>query len=1216
MWFSTFRPKPLGLVLLVLLASLALPVQAQQTSLFTQTLGFATKTGFRGVFAWKSTQPVTGVVHYGLSPASLTQSAAPIPGAPDTAQMAIGQLIRGETYYFQVEDTLTGQRSAISSFKATNAYTDWNGATYTLDLVVQLDLDSLPPDIPSDQALSDIAAGINVFAERVYDALDGYARIGKVLITDTDLDYSANVPAQGVPLCPSPESNLSDILVMTTVPFDSHTFGGFAIDNPCTNIYLGRIGQLVVPWEDDLHFGYTATHEMMHYGFNTPDLYFEGTAEEEIPADCRNLAWDGSIMHNTGGFTGKWELTELDRNPTLTPCDHGSLPWSWDQLLARYTKIPAYPDGPIDDMFNDKARGNPDGGALEIYVLDREPGGSTLTAFTPDDQVPECGNQTPQVTDPEGDATGFVVVGATPLPSEPALDVTRGFLTWDPAAEAVTFHIEVSDLSDTPPLGSVGEFFRFFFTYAGANYQVTAARDPLGQSRDMRTGDNTGLAEGLAGTFDPATDEITVVLTADQFAAAVPAAPRFVEGAVIDSFQILGQRSAVAVVLTAETATGSCSYRIGQERLAPNRPPVAVADTASTTEDSTVNIAVLPNDSDPDGDALSVQSVGASDAGGSVTKNSDGTARYAPPANFFGTDGFSYTLSDGHGGSASARVTVTVTPVQDPPAAAADTSSTAAGQPVTIDVLANDSDPDGDTLTITGVTQGSGGRVTHDGTRVTYLPGGGFVQSDSFTYAVSDGHGGSATGSVTVFRDGCSSSFFDDLEPAQEPGWTFENLNTLPVTQTWRLVPDPLAKSLTNSFFSDGTDASANKDDRMTAPAQQIGPHTTLRFWHRFRTEATFDGGVIEVSTNGGATYVDVTAAGGAFVTGGYNGTSNALNSRPAWTGASAPTMSEVMVNLGALAGTSARLRWRLVTDANLGDAGWWVDDVRFTDTISSACPSPNHLPVAADDEGATNRGTAVNLAVLANDSDPDGDPLHVSAVTDPPGGSVTNGGSSVTYTPDAGFSGTDVFSYTVSDGYGGTDQATVTVLVNGPPVAVDDSGGTAEDQVATIDVITNDTDPDGDPLTLSEATAGAHGTTRVNGDGTVSYLPAADYNGTDSFRYTVSDGRGGVASANVTVTVSPVNDAPMAVDDGVSGVRHDPIDIAVLANDGDVDGDALTLVSVTRPNSGTAKIRPDGTIRYRPRGGFSGTDSFTYTVTDGNGGISTATVTVTVTGG
>ena len=1212
------RPrKYTGAILLILIAlfTATVPAGAQQSSPFTRTIGFATKTGFRGVFAWQASQPVIGVVHYGLSPASLTQTASPIPGAPDTAGMAIGTLIRGNTYYFQVEDTLTGERSAISSFQATNAYNDWNGSIYTIDLLVQLDLNSLPPEIPNDQALSDIAAGINVFAERLYDAMDGYARLGKVIVTDTNLDYAVNVPAQAVPLCPAPEANLSDILVMTTVPFDSHTFGGFAIDNPCTNIYLGRIGQLVVPWEDDLHFGYTTTHEMLHYGFNAPDLYFEGTAEEPVPADCRNLAWDGSIMHHTGGFTGKWELTELDRNPTLTPCDHGSLPWSWDQLRVRYTNVPLNPDGPIDDQFNDKARGNPDGGALEIFILDREAEASTLTSFTPDDQFPVCGNQLPQVTDPEGDATGFVIVAATPLPSEPALDVTQAFLTWDPSAEAITFHIEVSDLTDLPPAGSVGEFFRFYFTWAGGNYQVTAARDPLGQSRDLRMGDNTALAEGLAGTFDPATDEITIVLTADQLSAVVPGAPRFTEGAVVDGFEVLGQRSAVAVVLTAETATGTCSYRIGQETLAPNRPPVAGADAASTAEDTSVTIAVLSNDSDPDGDPVVLQGVGFADAGGTVTKNSDGTVRYVPPANFFGTDGFVYTVSDGKGGSASARVTVTVSNVQDPPVAVADTASTPAGQPVTITVLSNDTDPDGDALSILSVTQGSRGRVSHDGTRVTYSPGGGFAISDTFTYTARDGHGGTSTGSVAVYRDGCVASFFDDFEPAQEPGWSFENRNALPVSQRWQRVPDPLAKSLTGSFFSDATDASADKDDRMTAPPQSIGPHTRLRFWHRFRTEANFDGAVIEVSIDGGATYADVTAAGGVFEAGGYNSASNALNSRPAWTGASGATMSEVVIHLGAMAGTTARLRWRLVTDANLGDAGWWVDDVRFTDTVSGNCPSPNHAPVAADDNGATNRDTAVSLDVLVNDTDPDGDSLTITGIADPPGGSATTTGTSITYTPDPGFSGIDVFTYGVSDGWGGTDSATVTVVVNGPPVATDDEGTTSEDQTATVDVLANDTDPDSDTLRVTSVTAGGNGTTRINGDGTVSYAPAANFNGTDFFAYSVSDGRGGSATARVTVAVTAVNDTPVAASDAATTRRQDTVDIAVLANDVDADGDALGVVSVTRPANGTAKIRPNGTIHYRPRGGFTGTDNFTYTVSDGHGGVATATVTVTVTG-
>lgn len=362
------------------LALLAPALASAQEPVFTQTVAFATKTGFRAVFAWSARQPVLGVVRYGTSPNALTQSVSPFPGLPDTAQMAVAQVQTGQTYFYRVQDTLTGATSPIGSFTATNAYNDWNGSTYTLDLLVQLDLQSLPPEIPADLALEDIAAGVNVFAERLHDALDGYARLGRVLITDTLLDYPLNLPFIA-PVCDPLRSNLADVLVQTTVPFDSHTFGGWAIDDPCVSFYVGRLGQLVVPWEDDLHFGYVATHEMIHYAFNAPDLYLLNS-----DADCINPVWDGSIMHNTGGFDGvQWTLTELDRNPVLTPCSHGTQPWSWDVLRERYTQVPLAPVGPIDHGRADFARGNPDGGALEIWILNREVASSTLTRYIPND---------------------------------------------------------------------------------------------------------------------------------------------------------------------------------------------------------------------------------------------------------------------------------------------------------------------------------------------------------------------------------------------------------------------------------------------------------------------------------------------------------------------------------------------------------------------------------------------------------------------------------------------------------------------------------------------------------------------------------------------------------------------------------------------------------------------------------------------------------------
>lgn len=384
------RTAPL-VVALLLAGFVVVPAAPAQDPLFTRTVGFATKTGFRGVFTWESSQPVVGRVRYGTSPANLG-SVAPLVGttAPDVAGLAIARLALDATYYWQVEDVLTGQRSPVQTLRAANAYNDWNGSTYTIDFLVQLDAQSLPHQVPIDAALEDIAAGVNIVAERIYDALDGFARIGNVLVTDTNLDYAVNVPAYPPPVCENGTHNAADILVQTSVPLDSHTFTGWAIADPCTSVYLGRLGWLLVQaWgldaPEDLDFGYTAAHELLHYAFNAPDVYGGGSS-----GNCANLDWDGSIMHNAGGWKraqGRWMLTELDRNPELTPCDHGSQPWSWDRLRERYMNVPLRPNGPVEHIVDTLPRGNPDGEALNILILDREPGLSSLRTFMPDDSA-------------------------------------------------------------------------------------------------------------------------------------------------------------------------------------------------------------------------------------------------------------------------------------------------------------------------------------------------------------------------------------------------------------------------------------------------------------------------------------------------------------------------------------------------------------------------------------------------------------------------------------------------------------------------------------------------------------------------------------------------------------------------------------------------------------------------------------------------------------
>jgi hypothetical protein len=187
----------------------------------------------------------------------------------------------------------------------------------------------------------------------------------------------------------------------------------------------------------------------------------------------------------------------------------------------------------------------------------------------------------------------------------------------------------------------------------------------------------------------------------------------------------------------------------------------------------------------------------------------------------------------------------------------------------------------------------------------------------------------------------------------------------------------------------------------------------------------------------------------------------------------------------------------------------------------------------------------------------------------------------------------------------------------NQAPVAQDDSAITNEDSAATIDVLANDTDPDGDALTVSAATQGANGAVSIDGGASVTYTPNAGFSGNDTFTYTVDDGHGGTDTGTVAVTVNPVavNTAPVATDDSASTTSGQSVIVAVLANDHDAEGDALSVTNLTQPTSGAANVtlNGDGTVSYSPNADFAGSDSFTYTANDGALDSNVATITVTV---
>ena len=204
-----------------------------------------------------------------------------------------------------------------------------------------------------------------------------------------------------------------------------------------------------------------------------------------------------------------------------------------------------------------------------------------------------------------------------------------------------------------------------------------------------------------------------------------------------------------------------------------------------------------------------------------------------------------------------------------------------------------------------------------------------------------------------------------------------------------------------------------------------------------------------------------------------------------------------------------------------------------------------------------------------------------------------------------------------------GTQSTTTTAtyvvsapVTNSAPTANNDSAATQESSPVVIDVLANDSDPDGDSLTLSAVARSTNGSSTINADGTIAYQPNPGFVGTDSFVYTVSDGNGGSDSATVTVTVTAApNTAPVAIDDSASTPKSSSVTITVLGNDYDPDGDALTVVSVTHGTKGTVTINADGTVTYTAAKSFNSTDSFSYTISDGNHSAS-ATVTVSPSSG
>ncbi len=272
---------------------------------------------------------------------------------------------------------------------------------------------------------------------------------------------------------------------------------------------------------------------------------------------------------------------------------------------------------------------------------------------------------------------------------------------------------------------------------------------------------------------------------------------------------------------------------------------------------------------------------------------------------------------------------------------------------------------------------------------------------------------------------------------------------------------------------------------------------------------------------------------------------------------------------------------------------------------------------VAVADAGSTGFNTPLVVAapgVLANDK---GTGLAVTGNTTATHGTVSIAGDgSYTYTPTSGYSGADSFGYTITDSLGRTSSATVSLTVGGPsaPVANDDNAGSTPFNTPLVlpapGVLGNDT---GAAITVTANTSPAHGAVTVNADGSFTYTPTTGYAGPDSFGYTITDSAAQTASATVTLTVSQPA-APVANDDAAGSTPFNTPLVApapgVLGND---TGTGISVTANTNPAHGSVTVGGDGSYTYTPTAGYSGPDSFGYTITDGFARTASATVSLSV---
>jgi|GEM_PF-818488 len=650
-----------------------------------------------------------------------------------------------------------------------------------------------------------------------------------------------------------------------------------------------------------------------------------------------------------------------------------------------------------------------------------------------------------------------------------------------------------------------------------------------------------------------------------------------------------------------------------------NNAPVAGNDFANVMEGSSTNIFVLPNDSDPDGDNISITGF-TQPTNGTVTLTGSGF-EYTPNAGFCGaTDMFTYQICDDGNPQLCdvATVSVNVTclpPVEDntPPVAVSDNVVYDFLTPYTIDVLANDYDPDGDNFMITEFEQPAHGTVTQVGDNLVYTPNEGYVGNDAFTYTIcDDGNPSLCAITVVYLTSACNdtntppvavndsettpmdtpvtiSVLGNDSDPDGDvisvTGYTDPSNGT--VTQVGgSLIYTPDAGFCGVDSFDyvicddqDGCDSAtvtvtvecptnnppiANDDSESTAMNTPVGIDV-------LPNDSDPDGDVITITTFTQPANGTVSQSGNTFV---Y-----------------IPSVGFCGVDMFTY---------------TICDSEGACDSAEVTVTVD--CPT-NEPPVANNDGYTTDFNTPITFCVDLNDSDPDGDAISVSTASSPSNGSYTQSGNCFTYTPNNGFSGTDVFTYTICDPDGLCDDATVSITVlPEPPSECESTLVLCTEPMTPVEVCIPFCDVPGAQIASAVTTYNCSIT--ILEDNCIRYTPLPAFTGMDTIRVIGCDLVGNCDTTYVEVHIGDCNGL-FATDDDVTTPQNEEVDIDIIGNDGGAAG--ISIENIDNPINGTLIDNGNGTVTYVPSPDYIGTDYFTYTITDAEGNEEEAIVYITV---